>query len=68
MEIECNLQPKTSAVTNKTDQENNSHPLLPLPTKSDFSPSSLDLILAKLNELDAIKMHLTTIDHRLDHL
>ena len=33
-----------------------------------FPATSLDLILAKLDELDAIKSHLTTFDNRFDHL
>ena len=68
MEIECNPQPTTSAVTNKNDHEDNSLPLPPLHTSPEIPSSFLDLILAKLNELDAIKKHLTTIDHRLDYL
>ncbi len=42
------------------------------PSRNDPSPVAVDsqlaIILAKLNELDVIKTHLHTIDHRLDIL
>jgi len=38
---------------------------LPVPAPGAADPQ-LALILAKLNELDAIKLHLHTIDNRLD--
>jgi len=68
MEIENNQQPGSSAVPNKTDKANKTHTLPLLSTRTEQMPSFFDLILAKLNELDAIKQHLTTIDYRLDYL
>ena len=68
MEIDSNHQPGSSAVPNKTDNVDKTPTLPSLSTRTDPLPSSLDLILVKLNELDAIKQHLTTIDYRLDHL
>jgi len=68
MEVESNSPSPVSAGQTKTDHNATLHSLPTLPTQSTVPSTSLDLILAKLNELDAIKKHLTTIDYRLDHM
>ncbi len=57
-----------SYISCQPDTQVNNSPNLHLPAQSVIPAASLDLILVKLNKLDTIKTHLTTIDFRLDHL
>ncbi len=42
--------------------------MLPTPPTLPPTTSQLDLILAKLSELDTLKQHLTTLDQRINLL
>ncbi len=54
----------SSTTQDSTPHTSLTQPIL-VPAPSTVDPQ-LALILAKLNELDAIKLHLHTIDNRLD--
>jgi len=65
---ENSFQSSASSVSSKPDNYVNNTPISQTTYQLLVLSASLELILAKFNELDAIKTHLNTIDNRLDHL
>ncbi len=65
---ESSLLSQDPSITNKKDFTVNTLLSQPSHVPSSSPDASLELILAKLNELDAIKTHLNVLDYRLDNL
>ncbi|SRR6266498_371041 len=65
---ENRFQSPAPTVSSMPNNYVNNTPVLQTTYQSPVPSASLELILAKLNELDAIKTHLNTIDNRLNHL